>query len=141
MVGHLVLIEHPQGQFGAVGRSSQWRHFIEAFRWDLRGDELRLQFPQDRVEARVHARTWRCSGDAPRPFELCLEVRSGDRSRTFYSRDDWKIRPHDADALEAVTQEVPALGDALPAGAWPADAGADAEQDEGWSAADLLDRI
>ena len=32
MVHHLVLVRHARGRIGAVGRSSQWRHFVELFR-------------------------------------------------------------------------------------------------------------
>ena len=35
---------------------------------------LELGFPQENQRLRVTARTWRCKGEAPRPFELCLTL-------------------------------------------------------------------
>ncbi len=110
MFGHLLVMKHPQGKFGAVGSSSQWRHLIEVFRWNLRGDQLELNFPQDQVRARVGVRTWNCEGQAPEPFELCLEISTQRGSVMFYSREDWEIRPHDmADSLEDIVDDYPQL--------------------------------
>lgn len=138
MVAHLVVIDHPQGQIGVAGRSSQWRHLIEAFLWRLDGDQLRLRFPQDRVRAKVQARTWRCAGEAPRPFELCLEIRAGDRQATFYSREDWVVRPHESDAFEAVAEELPQLAAALDQADELVEVEVDAQQ---WPEADLFERL
>jgi hypothetical protein len=56
-------------------------------------------------------KTWRCEGDAPAPFELCLQL-TNPRGGTvmLYSRDDWKIRPRDmADSLADIVDEHPQL--------------------------------
>lgn len=111
LITHLVVIDHPQGKFGAIGHSSTWRHMAEVFIWKLEGDKLKLHLPQDRVRVNLGVKTWRCEGDAPAPFELCLQVtnpRGG--TATLYSRDDWKIRPHDmADSLADIADEYPQL--------------------------------
>jgi len=98
MIHHVVMLDGSHGKIGAAGVSSRWRHRIEAFRWALEGDRLLAAFPQDRVRASFQVRTWRCAGEAPRPFELCLEIRHEKRSARFYSRDDWDVR------VEALTQ-------------------------------------
>ena len=108
MIGHLALLDDGKHQFGGVGRSSQWRHFVEIFGWRLEGNELRMFFPQEQVRAKAKARTWRCEGEAPAPFELCLEltVRDGQKIN-FYSMKEWVIRPHQS--LEDLAAEHPEL--------------------------------
>jgi hypothetical protein len=111
IIAHFVLIDHRDGQFGAIGQSSQWRHRIDVFRWQLDGSSLRMYFPQDRVRGEVKVETWRCAGEAPAPFELCMKLTNKNgRSVTLYSRDDWKIEPHDVgDSLEDIAEEQPSL--------------------------------
>ncbi|PRP91824.1 hypothetical protein ENSA5_52620 [Enhygromyxa salina] len=115
MIKHFVLIDHRDGQFGSVGRSSQWRHSIEVFRWRLQHNTLNLFFPQERQRGEVKVRTWRCEGEAPAPFELCLELtnKSG-HSLVLYSRDDWKIEPRDVrDSLDDIAEDAPTLAGVL----------------------------
>jgi hypothetical protein len=96
MIGHVLVLDHPRARIGIAGRSSQWRHFIEGFKWALEGDRLSAVFPQEKARAQFRVKTWRCEGDAPHPFELCLRISRGDRSAVFYSREDWVVEPHDA---------------------------------------------
>ena len=107
MIQHVVLLDKDGEQFGIVGRSSTWRHFVELFGWRLERNRLKLFFPQERVKGEVSVRTWRCEGEAPEPFELCLEFSNNGRSMQFYSRTDWVVK--DAESLEALTVEVPEL--------------------------------
>jgi hypothetical protein len=111
MITHFVLIDHPQGQFGAIGHSSQWRHIIDVFRWQLQRDTLRMFFPQERARAQVQIETWRCEGEAPAPFELCMKLTNKNgRSFMFYSRDDWKIEPRGvAESIADIVEDTPEL--------------------------------
>ena len=90
----LVALDTRDGRFGAVGRSSAWRHVLEIFKWHREDSQLTLFFPQERTKAQFDIRTWDCKGEAPRPFELCLELSRGHRSVTFYSRYDLVVDPH-----------------------------------------------
>lgn len=111
MIGHLVLLDMPEGRFGAAGKSSQWRHVIEVFQWGLEGNRLSVFFPQDRVKAQVEVRSWSCKGEAPEPFELCLEISNGRRKAVFYSLEEWHIDPDRAEAsLAELREEHPELG-------------------------------
>ena len=94
MITHLVALDTRDGRFGAVGRSSAWRHVLEIFKWHREDSQLTLFFPQERTKAQFDIRTWDCKGEAPRPFELCLELSRGHRSVTFYSRYDLVVDPH-----------------------------------------------
>lgn len=108
MIGHIVILERDGEQFGVIGRSSTWRHGLEIFGWRLEGSQLKLFFPQERVRGEVKARTWKCAGEAPEPFELCLEF-SNKKGQTvqFYSHPDWVVR--DAQSLEELAMETPEL--------------------------------
>lgn len=111
MIGHLVLLDMPDQRIGGAGKSSQWRHVIELFQWGLEGHRLAVFFPQDRVKAQVDVRSWSCKGEAPEPFELCLEVSNGRRKAMFYSLKEWHIDPKRADAsLAELQQAYPELG-------------------------------
>jgi hypothetical protein len=110
MIGHLGFVDHPRGKMGWVGRSSQWRHFAELFHWSIKGDEVSLYLPQEEVRGKLHARTWKCKGEAPRPFELCLELSANGRKMRYYSMKDWVIEPHHAEeSLAAIEERVPEL--------------------------------
>jgi hypothetical protein len=113
-IHHLVLIQEGRDRFGAFGRSSTWRHFVEVFMWQREEDRLTLHLPQDRVRLDLTARVWNCEDEAPEPFELCLEISVQDRKRVYYSRRDWVIDPHDvdgsiADLAEANPELAPVL--------------------------------
>lgn len=110
MVAHLLVLDHPRMKIGVAGKSSQWRHFAELFKWGLEGDTLLTAFPQERARAKFKVKTWDCSGDAPHPFELCLKISRGDRSVVFYSREDWVVEPHDVKgSLADLEDEHPEL--------------------------------
>lgn len=115
MIAHLVLLDMPEGRFGAAGKSSQWRHVIEIFQWGLEGSRLSVFFPQDRVKAQLQVRSWECKGEAPEPFELCLEISNGRRKAVFYSLEEWHIDPDRADdamaELRAAHPELAGLGE------------------------------
>jgi hypothetical protein len=115
MVLHMVIIDHREGKFGAIGQSSQWRHRIDVFRWQLDGATLGMFFPQDRVRANLKVSTWECAGEAPEPFELCMKLTNDNgRSVTLYSRKDWKIEPHDSrDSIADIVEDTPELAGLL----------------------------
>lgn len=119
MVGHLVLVDHPDGKGGATGHSSMWRHRVEIFLWAQERDTVLMRFPQSGHRGKVKARTWRCEGEAPEPFELCLELKGkGDRVLRLYSREDWIVKPQDVSGSFAdIAEQVPALGGTFDQGA------------------------
>ena len=104
----MVLIQHRKGRVGALSRASQWRARIEGMRWQRDGDRLRVHFPQDDVRSEVKVRVWRCEEEAPRPFELCLELSDGERAMRLYSREDWEVRVDGAGRAQVLP------GDGLP---------------------------
>ncbi|MCA9713293.1 MAG: hypothetical protein H6713_09015 [Myxococcales bacterium] len=109
MIQHLVFINSRDGRFGAVGKSSVWRHFVEVFLWKLSQDNLRLYFPQDEAGAGFKVRTWECEDEAPEPFQLCLELSRRDRSLVMYSRYEWVVEPHmDAGEQQALVTSIAA---------------------------------
>ena len=140
MINHFVLVKHPQGKIGGFGKSSQWRHFVELFQWGLEGERLSVFLPQERTKAQLKVRTWECAGEAPDPFELCLELSNGKRSMKMYSRKDWVVEPHDVDgSIEAIAEEQPELAAILRDDGLGSDA-APIEDAESWPEIDLLAR-
>jgi hypothetical protein len=112
MITHLLLLDHPRAKnFGIIGHSSQWRHHIEVTRWRLDGNNLGLFFPQERHKAKLKARTWSCEGEAPAPFDLCLELKRGDKTLRLYSHHDWVVEPQGdpEDQFEELIEGVDAL--------------------------------
>ena len=91
VVGHFVMIDHEGRRFGAVGRSSRWRHDVEVFKWALEEDRLVQVFPQTRTKVKSKVEAGKC--DAPRPFDMCLELTSSQGTKKLYSRHDWVIEP------------------------------------------------
>lgn len=115
-IHHLVLVEQGRDRFGGFGRSSSWRHALEIFMWHREDNRLSLNLPQDRVRLDLEARVWSCEGEAPAPFELCLELKT-QRGKTarYYSRHDWVIEDGEAPHIEGLPELAPHAAPTLPA--------------------------
>lgn len=89
---------HDDGErMGVVVHSSEFRLFLDVFHWFRRDDgRVRMTFPQDQKERLPFVRAWKCKGEAPAPFELCLEVKHNDQRHLFYSMEEWEIGHTDA---------------------------------------------
>lgn len=141
MITHMVLVDHRDGQFGAIGHSSQWRHLIDIFKWQLQKDTLRLYFPQERARGEVKIETWDCEGEAPAPFELCLRLTNKNgRSAMLYSRYEWEIDPKDAAAsITELSEDEPALAGLIdPLREGPSLPSVDLDDVEDWAVRDAL---
>ncbi len=111
MIHHLVLVDDEGERFGAFGKSSQWRHFVELFRWAREDARLTLLLPQERKRLDLGVKVWECAGEAPAPFQLCLELSNKRQTMRYYSRHDWSL--DGADSLAALKTEHPELAQAL----------------------------
>jgi hypothetical protein len=100
------IVQREGRRLGGVARASQWRQHQDLFVWQLDKDLLRVRFPQSNELYSFHVRTWDCEGEAPKPFQLCLELKRGDRVLRFFSQKDWVIRPR---AEGPVAPEIAAL--------------------------------
>ncbi len=117
MIHHLVLIEDGRDRFGAFGKSSQWRHFVELFRWAREENRLTLLLPQERRRLDLGVKVWDCTDEAPAPFELCLELSNKNKTMRYFSRHDWSIDGQRSLAELAVDQpELAAVLADTPAG-------------------------
>ncbi len=102
MVKQLAYITHEGQNVGVRGQSSRFRFFVDVLTWQRQGNTLRSTVLQTNKKLQTTFRAWRCQGKAPRPFELCLELKEGDRVRHYFSRNDWIIESAaDASALAA----------------------------------------
>lgn len=103
MIHQMVFLDDGRaGQIGARIHASSFRMFLDAFSWSRRGSALKMLLLQDERTYEARFRAWQCAGEAPEPFELCLELREGARVRNYFSRKDWIIEDlHDVDLLLA----------------------------------------
>ena len=108
MFDHVVLLDQDGGRFGVWGKSSTWRHDIEIFKFGREKERLSVFFPQTRKTAKGSVRAWTC--DAPKPFELCLEIVLEGKKRLYYSREDWVIEPGNVgESLTDIAEGTPEL--------------------------------
>lgn len=118
LVRHLVLVERANRRLGVTGQASRWRLRQDLLVWNVEGDQLRVLLPQEGQRVTAQARTWRCEGQAPKPFELCLELKRGSQTLRLFSRRDWVVRPRGEGVAADVSWLEPAWEAALgiPAG-------------------------
>jgi hypothetical protein len=123
MIWAAVLVQLKGRRVGVLAHASRWRSANDSFLWRLEKDTLRTRFPQDDKLYSLRVRTWECAGEAPKPFQLCLEAKRGDRTLRFYSRKEWVVRPHE--------EGPPAADIAWLAPAWQSAAGIEASDEVG----------
>lgn len=101
MIHQIVFLDDDRaGQIGVRLHGSSYRRLFDAFSWSRRGSALKMLLLQDERTTDARFRAWQCAGEAPEPFELCLELREGPRVRSYFSRKDWIIRDlNDVDLL------------------------------------------
>lgn len=99
LIHQLLLVSEVES--GAVGATSRWRVHLELLTYELEGTKLRLELPQERVRLDLAARTWECKGEAPEPFELCLELKGPSRTHRLYSMKSWVIDAREPAKLPA----------------------------------------
>lgn len=94
LVWHLVALDRAGHHVGVLGRSSRWRVVTDRLIWKLERNTFTIITPQNRCRSTLKVRAWKCAGQAPKPFELCLELESGGKRYRYYSRNDWGIKPN-----------------------------------------------
>lgn len=90
-------------KFGVAQRASHYAFAGERFVYTRDGDKLVLTFQQTERRATLTAKAYECAGKAPKPFDLCLDLKAGADKATFYSKRSWKVPGKGEDA------EVPAF--------------------------------
>jgi hypothetical protein len=90
-------------RFGVAQRMSHYAFAGERFVYTRDGDRLTLTFQQTERKSTITAKAYECAGKAPKPFDLCLDLKAGNDKATFYSKRSWKRPGEGADG------EVPAF--------------------------------
>ena len=94
----IVLTEEPVGIFQ---QASVWRGAFELFRWEGKGDQLRVVYPQTGDRETIRARATRCDD---RGMDYCLELAGSSHGvQRYYSRKGWEI---DGQDLAAATRSI-----------------------------------
>jgi hypothetical protein len=106
--------DHDDENVGFLQFGSRWHGQFNAFRFERKGDDLAVEFPQNSWKATWHTKVSRCSVGQ---FTLCLEVTAPRGTFQYFSRDEWVIGSEDAGrALEAkLLHDAPAATGAEPA--------------------------
>jgi hypothetical protein len=103
MVKHIAFVDHEEyGKFGVRGQGSRFRFFNDVLKWQRNGNRIVSKVLQTGDDVKATFRAWKCKGDAPRPLDLCLELKEGDRTMRFYSNHEWIIESA-ADVDHALT--------------------------------------
>lgn len=106
-----VLTQQPVGIFQAA---SFWRGQYEAFRYEQKGDEIRIVFPQTGDKETITVTAYECSDGG---FDYCLDVKGASHGvKRYYSREEWVIdSPADlAPTLQNLLHGSPSAGHAAP---------------------------
>jgi hypothetical protein len=102
-----------ENNIGFLRFGSRWHAQVDGFRFENKGNDLAVEFPQNSWRATWHTKVSRCRvGD----FNLCLEITAPRGTFHYFSRDDWKIGDEEAGrALAAkILHEAPAGTDPTP---------------------------
>lgn len=127
LVGHLVVLDRNRKREGVAGIASRYRFSGSVVWWALEANRMTLFFPQVKKRTDWTVRTWACAGEAPAPFELCLELKPADSSKKtfrFYSMRDWVVdragkAPDGLEApVHAALQSIEGTDAALPSEDW-----------------------
>jgi hypothetical protein len=106
MVTQLVFLDKDGKKFGAMLRASRWRQLAELFRWETRNSSsVTVEFPQNNKSLAVSTRVWACK-DAPKGFDLCLQVSLLGKGVRLYSNKKWSLDTFDASALLSIDPDA-----------------------------------
>ena len=88
LVLHFALASKAKRHLGAVARTSMWRIYVDVIRFEADDKTLTLISPQEQTRTKFSFRTWRCKNEAPKGYDLCLELIHEGRKLRLYSNAD-----------------------------------------------------
>ena len=74
--------------FGVFQSASSWKGAYEMFRYEAKGNELKVLYPQTNDRETVKHNARRCSENQ---MDFCLELSGGKGVKRYYSRKGWEI--------------------------------------------------
>jgi len=84
--------------FGVFQAASSWKGAYELFRYESRGNELRIFYPQSNERETVKHKARNCSENQ---MDYCLELDGGSRGvKRYYSRKGWEIEGASATEID-----------------------------------------
>jgi len=108
----LIAVTHngDEQNIGFIRFGSRWHAQVDGFRFEKKGTDLAVEFPQNSWRATWHTKVSRCSVGE---FTLCLEITAPRGTFHYFSRDDWEIGNADAGralAAKLLHEAPPATG-------------------------------
>jgi hypothetical protein len=101
----LLFVDKAKQRLGASVTGTAYKHLTEMLSYTLEGDQLTVVHLQDNKTVKWKARTWTCKGEAPKPFDLCLELKGDVANVKLYSGIDWVIRSGDNSAIPPLVRD------------------------------------
>lgn len=108
---HLVLLDKAKVRTGITASLSQWRYHVDRLRYRLKGSTLLIESPQDGQKATFEVKTWACKGEAPAPFDLCLQLKKSGRKLVLYSQAHGGFAQEDLRVIGLTQPSAQQLGD------------------------------
>jgi len=108
-VNAMLFVDRSGERVGVVSRASVWRRHMEFFRWERKGADLALEFPQAGRTLPVKAKARTCD-EAPEPMDLCLDLIVMKKAVRLYSSSKWSI--NDVDELDSLSASLPVAAEA-----------------------------
>lgn len=103
----LGLMQQPrQRRVGLATYGSMYRTVLDMVGWQAEGKKLTLLFLEKEAKTTFETKIWDCAGEAPKPFNLCLELKSGSKSFRMYSRSDWRRGERLSEVPEWLSDEI-----------------------------------
>ena len=103
-VNAMLFVDRDGERVGVVSRASVWRRHMEFFRWERKGADLALEFPQAGRTLPVKAQARTCD-EAPQSLDLCLDLTVMKKSVRLYSSSKWSIS--DVNDLDLAREGLP----------------------------------
>lgn len=103
VVLHFALATKAKRNLGFVARHSLWRMYIDVVRFEVDERAVTVVSPQEQTRTRFTYRTRKCKGEAPKGFDLCLDLSRGGRTLRLYSKADAAFA-EDAPLAEVMTR-------------------------------------
>jgi hypothetical protein len=99
-----VFIAITEEPFGVFQAGSQWTGKFELFRYEGKGKELRIHYPQTGEHDKVSTSARECNANG---FDYCLDIGGASRGvKKYFSMEGWEVNGRDPAAVRARVEQI-----------------------------------